>query len=73
MKIKNVLIFNQKLLIISSLLAVNMFAKSIDFDMAPKNPQRVAPSNMSQILSFNDSIKNSMLSVVNISTKNTYE
>ncbi|MGB5919198.1 Do family serine endopeptidase [Arcobacter sp.] len=69
MKIKNVLIFNQKLLIISSLLAVNMFAKSIDFDMAAQNPQRVAPSNMNQILSFNDSIKNSMLAVVNISTK----
>ncbi len=69
MKIKNVLIFNNKLLLISSLLAVNIFAKSIDFDMAQENPQRVAPSDMSQVLSFNNSIKDSMLSVVNISTK----
>ena len=69
MKIKNVLMLNNKLLLISSLLAVNMFAKTIDFNMAQENPQRVAPSNMGQILSFNDSIKDSMLSVVNISTK----
>lgn len=68
MKIKNVLILN-KIILISSLLAVNLFAKSIDFDMAQENPQRVTPSNMEQILSFNNSVKDAMLSVVNISTK----
>jgi serine protease Do len=69
MKIKNLLILNNKLLLITSLLVVNIFAKSIDFDTAEQNPQRVAPSDINQIFSFNDSIKDSMLSVVNISTK----
>jgi len=69
MKIKNILILNNKLLLISLLFAINMFAKSIDFNSAEQNPQRVAPSDINQIFSFNDSIKDSMLSVVNISTK----
>lgn len=45
------------------------FAQSIDFQMADKNPQRVAPSNPNQILSFNESIKDPMQSVVNIAAK----
>ena len=69
MTIKNILIFNKKLLFISSLLAVNMFAKGIDFNLAEQNPQRVVPNEINQIFSFNDSVKDAMLSVVNISTK----
>jgi serine protease Do len=37
--------------------------------MMDKNPQRVAPNSTNQILSFNNSIKDSMNSVVNISAK----
>ena len=66
---KNILSFNKKLLIISSLLAANLFAVSIDFERLDKNPQRVAPNQTNQISSFNESIKDAMLSVVNISTK----
>ena len=50
-------------------IATCTFAKSIDFQMAPSNPQRVAPSNDNQILSFHDSIKEPMKSVVNIAAK----
>ena len=58
-----------KLLIVSSLLAANLMAASIDFEMADKNPTRVTPNKANQILSFNNTLKNSMLSVVNISAK----
>lgn len=58
-----------KLLLASSLLAVNLVAASIDFEMAQKNPTRIAPNQSNQILSFNNSLKNSMKSVVNISAK----
>lgn len=50
-------------------IATCSFAQSIDFQMAEKNPQRVAPSNPNQILSFNESIKDPMKSVVNIAAK----
>ncbi len=58
-----------KLFLISSLLTVNLLAMSIDFEMAQKNPQRVAPSNSNQIFSFNNALKSSMKAVVNISAK----
>lgn len=58
-----------KLFLISSLLSASLMAKTIDFDMAEQNPQRVAPNSLNQIYSFNDSVKDAMLSVVNISTK----
>ncbi len=59
----------KKLLLASTLIASQLFAQSIEFDMAEKNPSRVSPNSNNEILSFNNSIKNSMSSVVNISTK----
>ncbi|MBS9782537.1 MAG: Do family serine endopeptidase [Arcobacter sp.] len=59
----------KKLLLVSTIITSQLFAQSIDFDMAEKNPSRIAPSSSNEILSFNDGIKNSMSSVVNISTK----
>lgn len=58
-----------KLLLISTLIATNIFASSIDFNMAKENPIRVAPSSANEILSFNSSVKDAMTSVVNISAK----
>jgi len=69
MLIKNILSFNKKTLLISTLISANLFAANIDFERLEKNPQRVAPNQTNQILSFNESIKNSILSVVNIATK----
>ncbi len=69
MKIKTIFSFNKKLILITSLLSVNLFAQSIDFDMIEKNPQRVIPNSNNQILSFHESVNDAMLSVVNISTK----
>lgn len=59
----------KKLLIISTLLASQLFAKTIDFETMENNPARIAPNSTSQILSFNSSIKNSVNSIVNISAK----
>lgn len=59
----------KKLLIVSTLIATQLFAKTIDFEMMDKNPARVAPNSNNQILSFNESIKNSLNSIVNISAK----
>ena len=63
----------KKLLLASTLIASQLFAESINFNMVEKNPTRVAPNTTSQILSFNDSIKNSMNSIVNISAKRHVE
>ncbi|QDF30190.1 Do family serine endopeptidase [Halarcobacter anaerophilus] len=51
------------------LIATNLFANSIDFQMAEKSPQRVTPNNSNQILSFHSTINNAMQSVVNIAAK----
>ena len=59
----------KKLLIVSTLIATQLFAKTIDFEMMDKNPTRVAPNSTNQILSFNESVKNSVNSIVNISAK----
>ena len=59
----------KKLLIISALIATQLFAKTIDFEMMDKNPIRVAPNSSNEIMSFNDSVKNSVNSIVNISAK----
>lgn len=59
----------KKLLLASTLIASQLFAESINFDMMEKNPTRVAPNSTNQILSFNNSIKKSMNSIVNISAK----
>eukprot|EP01029_Cantina_marsupialis_P014402 TRINITY_DN3180_c1_g1_i1.p1 TRINITY_DN3180_c1_g1~~TRINITY_DN3180_c1_g1_i1.p1 ORF type:complete len:107 (-),score=14.05 TRINITY_DN3180_c1_g1_i1:33-353(-) len=60
---------NKRLLFFVMLIATSLFAESIDFHMAEKNPQRVTPSNQKQILSFNKSISEPMKSVVNIAAK----
>jgi len=60
-----------KIFLVSSLLAANLLAMSIDFEMAPKKPTRVSPSQSNQILSFNNALEDSMKAVVNISTKKT--
>ena len=60
---------SKKLLLLSSLFAGSLFAQSFNFDLAPKAPQRIAPNSSNQILSFHNSIKDAMDSVVNISAK----
>lgn len=60
---------NKKLILISTLIATSLFAKSIDFEEMDRNPQRIAPNSSGQILSFNNSIKSSVDSIVNISAK----
>jgi serine protease Do len=59
----------KKLLFASTLIASQLFAESINFNIMDKNPSRVAPNTNNQILSFNGAIKQSLNSVVNISTK----
>ena len=59
----------KKLLFASTLIASQLFAESINFNMIDKNPTRVSPNVNNQILSFNGAIKKSMKSIVNISTK----
>ena len=59
----------KKLLLISTLIATQLFAKTIDFEMMDKNPTRITPNSTNEILSFNSSIKNSVNSIVNISAK----
>tara|TARA_B100001063_G_scaffold227022_1_gene237076 strand:+ start:474 stop:1892 length:1419 start_codon:yes stop_codon:yes gene_type:complete len=59
----------KKLLFASTLIATQLFAESINFNIMDKNPERVAPNTNNQILSFNAAIKQSLNSVVNISTK----
>ena len=44
MLIKNILSFNKKTLLISTLISANLFAANIDFERLEKNPQRVAPN-----------------------------
>ncbi|QKF68325.1 periplasmic heat shock serine protease HtrA, Do family [Arcobacter venerupis] len=59
----------KKLLIISTLIATQLFAKTIDFEIMDSNPTRTSPNSTNEILSFNNSIKNSVHSIVNISAK----
>ena len=59
----------KKLLLASTIIATQLFAETINFNIMDKNPTRIAPNTNNQILSFNGAIKQSMNSVVNISTK----
>lgn len=59
----------KRTLFIAALITTNIFANSIDFQMAEKSPERVAPNNMNQIISFNSAVKEPMKSVVNIAAK----
>ena len=60
---------NKKLFFTSIILASSLFAKNIEFEEMDKNPQRISPNSSSEILSFNNSIKSSVNSIVNISAK----
>jgi len=59
----------KKSIIIATLIATNIFANTIDFQMAEKSVKRVAPSSQNEILSFHNSVKKPMKSVVNIAAK----
>ena len=59
----------KKLLLISTLIATQLFAKTIDFETMEANPNRISPNSSNEILSFNNSIKDSVHSIVNISAK----
>ena len=61
----------KKSFLIATLIASNLFANSIDFNMAKVETQRIAPNNQDQILSFSNSVKEPMQSVVNIAAKRT--
>ena len=60
---------NKKFFFITILLASSLLAKNIEFEEMEKNPQRVNPNQPNQILSFGNSIKSSVSSIVNISAK----
>ncbi|WP_026804092.1 Do family serine endopeptidase [Aliarcobacter lanthieri] len=59
----------KKILLIFTLTVTTMVAKSIDFEEMDKNPDRITPNSMHQVLSFNNSLKSSINSIVNISAK----
>jgi serine protease Do len=59
----------KKLLLISTLIATQLFSKTIDFEMMDPNPNRISPNSSNEILSFNNSIKDSVHSIINISAK----
>ena len=59
----------KKLLLISTLIATQLFSKTIDFEIVDSNPTRVSPNSANEILSFNNSVKDSVQSIVNISAK----
>ncbi len=59
----------KKLLLVSTLIATQLFAKTIDFETIEQNPNRISPNSTNEILSFNNNIKDSVQSIVNISAK----
>ncbi|RBQ25838.1 Do family serine endopeptidase [Arcobacter sp. CECT 9188] len=59
----------KRILLIFTLTVTTMVAKSIDFEEVDKNPDRITPNSMHQVLSFNNSLKSSINSIVNISAK----
>ncbi|MGM0623656.1 MAG: Do family serine endopeptidase [Campylobacterota bacterium] len=60
-----------KILATVALLSISLAAEAINFSYAPKTEKRVVPNAQSQLLSYNDTVKEAMQSVVNISTKRT--
>jgi len=60
---------NKKLLLILVLTLSSLFAKNINFEEMDKNPERIVPNSVNQVLSFNNTLKSSINSVVNISAK----
>jgi len=63
----------KKIILISSITAIALFAGSIDIASMPDNPKRLDPSNKNTILSYHNSIKEVKHSVVNISTTKTID
>lgn len=63
----------KKLLLISTLIATQLFAKTIELEMMEKDPQRISSNSTNEILSFNNSIKDSVHSIVNISAKKSVD
>jgi len=59
----------KKSLLLSTLLSATLIAGNITFKNAPTNPKHRLPNGNNEILSFNSILKESMHSVVNISTK----
>jgi len=59
----------KKLLFFSTITLLSLHAGSVTFNNAPENPAHKVPVNGNEILSFNGTIKNTLRSVVNISTK----
>ncbi|HJE03369.1 Periplasmic serine endoprotease DegP precursor [Aliarcobacter thereius] len=59
----------RKIVLIAFVLSATIFAKTIEFEEMQNNPARVSPNSQNEILSFNNNIKDSVKSVVNISTK----
>ncbi len=58
----------KKILALTSLVAITLSANAIDFNLAKNDPKHVAPTSVNEVLSFHNSIKDVMQSVVNIST-----
>jgi len=59
----------KKSILLSTLLSATLMAGTITFKNAPSNPKHTLPNGNNEILSFNSILKESMHSVVNISTK----
>ena len=59
----------KKLFLLSTIAAVSLYAGSITFENAPENPTHRVPVTGNEILSFSHTIKNTLNSVVNISTR----
>jgi serine protease Do len=56
-------------ILLSTITAISLMASDLQLNLAEQNPARLAPNSTTQILSFHDSVKDAVKSVVNISTK----
>ncbi|MEA1915289.1 MAG: Do family serine endopeptidase [Campylobacterota bacterium] len=56
-------------ILISTLISGSLLANSINLNEVKQNPNRISPNSLSEVYSFNSSIKHAVHSVVNISTK----
>lgn len=60
-----------KQILLATSLSAALFGASVEFDYAQSAKQRVTPTSKQQLLSYNESVKDAMKSVVNISTQKT--
>ncbi|MBD3841219.1 MAG: Do family serine endopeptidase [Campylobacterales bacterium] len=56
-------------ILLSSLVALSLYGSDLNLNLIDQNPKRTVPTSMDQIYSFNQSVKEAVKSVVNISTK----